>query len=429
MIVRSRGGSIQLRDSNSLSALVGHASTSSVDRMNMSAGMSVTSYSVKGIPAINLAVRVAAEAIANLDLCVWSGDDFNRKRITSSWQAKLLANPNDQQTPYDFRQTIEESLSYRGNAYIWKLKDPRTQRVAALYALHPDQLRCFFPRNPKSDDEGNVQFYVGVMPGFVDPLEAGYGFYRVGRETILHIRGFGDGGMVIAPSPVELFQQSLGVSLAKINHEAAMYSRGTAARMAITFPGMVTEEQGRQWQAAWQEAYAGPENSSKTPVIGGGATITPIGLTMADAQFVESMQFDVDTAARIMNVQSSLLGGGVIGRSSGTPLTPEHEQDRWLRYGLQSRTKRIEAGFFADPDLFPAGSPYYPMFDTNRFLRGDLQTEAAIAAVKVQTGQWTVNESRARDGMPPIPGGDVPQLTPVGGAPNPDSVQVDNTKH
>lgn len=432
MIVRSRGGAVQLRDTlvNMTSSSQYPSPIQTLDSANLSAGMTVDSSTARGIPAVQAAVRVASEQVGGLHLKVWSGTDLDRKPVTSSWQAKLFEQPNDQQSRSEFFTTINESRDYRGNAFVWKLKDPRTQRVTALYALHPDQVRAYYPRHPPANGHaGNILFYVGIVPGYVDPLRKGFGFYQLDLNDLIVIRGFGSGGQILAPSPLDVFRQSLGIGLAKINYEASLYARGAASKLAITFPGNLTQEQADRWRSLFAEAYTGPNNHSKALVLGGGAQVHPINLTPEDQQFIESMAFGVDEVARIYNVPSSLIGGGMAGRTSANPLTPEHEQDRWLRYGLNPRLTAIEDSFYNDPDLFPVGSPYYPMFDTQRFVRGDLQTEAAIAAVKVQTGQWTRNESRARDGLPPIPGGDVPQTTPVGGAPNPaPAIEIDNTK-
>jgi hypothetical protein len=61
------------------------------------------------------------------------------------------------------------------------------------------------------------------------------------------------------------------------------------------------------------------------------------------------------------------------------------------------------------------------MFDVGASIRGDRQTEADITLKKVQSGQWLVDEARALDGLPPLPdgAGQIPQVVPVGGGPNP----------
>jgi hypothetical protein len=87
--------------------------------------------------------------------------------------------------------------------------------------------------------------------------------------------------------------------------------------------------------------------------------------------------------------------------------------------GLGPRLTRIESAVNADPDIFGAGADY-AAFDTADVVRGDLLTEANISIRKVQAGIWLADEARSRDGLEPLEGGvgRIPQVTPVGGAPN-----------
>jgi phage portal protein BeeE len=53
----------------------------------MSAGMSVTSTSVYGIPSVYAAVRLAAGELASHPFRVWRGVAEQRKVVTTTWQA------------------------------------------------------------------------------------------------------------------------------------------------------------------------------------------------------------------------------------------------------------------------------------------------------------------------------------------------------
>jgi HK97 family phage portal protein len=154
-----------------------------------------------------------------------------------------------------------------------------------------------------------------------------------------------------------------------------------------------------------------------TAVIGGGADIKPIGMTAADAQFVEMAHLTVQDASRIMGVPANLLGVQL------EKAVPNLEQDlaSWLRFGLGPELERIESIVGADDELFPAGAHTYPKFDTDLFVRGDVKTEATVLVALVQAGILTPNEARRVRGLDDLPGtvGDIPQITPVGGAPNP----------
>lgn len=372
---------------------------------------------MRGIPAIHRAARLRAEAIASLRLYCWRGDGPMRGRVDTVWQAKLFrGRPNPAQTRFDFWETVEESLSYRANAFIWK--NTAAGKVIEWWALHPDQVK------PNTDGT----FDVIVAAGFVDPVGKGSGVYKnVGPDVLLHIRGHGQGGQTMAPSPVEVFREAVAGPVGRQRHEARMWRRGTALQVALEFPANVSKESADQWRESWRSNYEGTEGET-TAVVGGGAQIKPIGLSLADAQFVEMAQLTVMDASRIMGVPANLLGTSVQQRG-----TPNLEQDlmTWLRFGLGPELERIESALHSDPQLFGtdallraetnASLGLYPAFDTNGFVRGDLLTEATILQGFVQSGVLLPDEARHELGYEPYPDGvgQIPQITPVGGAPNP----------
>lgn len=366
--------------------------------------------SAVGVPSISQAVRIAAQGVARLRLGVWAGEGPERRLVRGAWQSELFRRPNDRQTRFEFLEVIEESLSLRGNAFVWKNVDPSSKRVVELWALHPDQVE-----HTHRGVGGCCEWNVYVGGGFVDPT----GRDKPGRlegvraRDILHVRGHGGGALCIAPSPLELFADAIAAASAKTKRERAYYERGAFSEFMLAFPPEMTSEQAREFRELWEESYAGARNAGRTPVVGGGPNVVPIGLSQREAQFVESVGLSVEDAARIFNVPPSLLGV----QKSDRLLSPEHEEDRWLRYGLGPRLERIEAAFAADPDLFPPGARVRPRFDTSEAIRGDLKTESELLVAQKQAGILTANEARAYRGLPPVEGGDALQKTPVGGAP------------
>lgn len=380
---------------------------------------SIGDREVRGIPAINRAARLRAEAVASLGLYCWRGRGPSRQRVETCWQARLFnGKPNPVQTRFGFWETVEESLCFRGNAYIWKNTD--RGRVVEWWALHPDQVE-FRPQNLAAP------YRVQASPGFVDPTGQGPGVYDVDDDTILHVRGHGQGGQLEAPSPVEVFRDALYAPVGRQRHENRMWRRGTGVQLGIEFPAGVSKEQADQWREAWRSNMEGSDGET-TAVVGGGAKIQKIGLTPADAQFVDMAALTIQDAALIMGVPANLLGStGAAGHETRADL--EQELMEWLRFGLGPGLERIEGALVSDDTLFstPAllgtdasGSlGVYPGFDTDRFVRGDLMTEATILQGFVQSGVLLPNEARQQLGYSPHPDGDVLQITPVGGAPNP----------
>ena len=320
---------------------------------------------LRGIPAVNAAIRFAAEAVAELELGVWRDVDAVPQRVRSTWQARLLAGaPNPVQSRFTLIETIQESLDARGNAYIWREPDDRGV-VRTWWALHPDQVRWV-------NFGGTVAWDVTVGGDWIDPTGTGRRrVLRVGQDSLLHIRGHGQGGRLQAPSPLELHRAVLQSTLDKQRQEQAMYRRGGVQGIAIIAPEKYNRDQAQQWRETWEATYSGPGNAGKVPLLGGGFQIQQIGLTMADAQYAEMMAFSVDEAGRIFKVQASLIGGG----KTDKPLSPEHEHDRWWRFGLGPRTRRIVEALAADPVLFGSGRDR-PGFMTDGLVHGDVRSQA-----------------------------------------------------
>jgi HK97 family phage portal protein len=374
----------------------------------------VAERDMRGIPAIARAARIRSEAVANLRLYCWRGEGVDRARVDGAWQSKLFAGrPNDQQTLFDFWETVEESMAYRGNSFIWK--NASNGRVVEWYALHPDQVTV---------DSAGV-YTVQVSAGYVDPVGKGPGKYpKLGCDTILHIRGHGYGGQIVAPSPVQQFREAMGGPIGRQKHESRMWRRGVAGQVAVQFPAGINKEQADQWREAWRANYEGTDGET-TMVVGGGAEIKPIGLTPVDAAFVDMAHLTVEDAARIMGVPANLLGISV--QMKGTP-NLEQDLAMWLRFGLGPELERIESALSTDESLFGVQARLsaaakgslgiYPKFYTDGFVRGDNVTEATILQGDVQAGIILPNEARAMKGLPPHPDGNILQITPVGGAPN-----------
>jgi HK97 family phage portal protein len=286
-----------------------------------------------------------------------------------------------------------------------------------MTALHPDQVRPTLL-------VGRVVYEVGLAAGYPDPTGRGQVGVLDGTRAMLHIRGRGGSGRLVAPSMIERYATQLGLMIARDSSQEQLYARGSRLDLVMSTPERMTAEQARSWRDTWNETHSGP-SGSRVGVAGGGITLQPISMTPRDAQYAESIASTIDDAARITGVPASLLEGD-------TSESVEAQLARWLRFGLAPELSRVEAALAGDADLFQS-SRDYAEFGGESIIRGDLLTEASIDVQLVQAGIETPDEARSRRGYPPLPGGvgAIPQITPVGGAPNPNatpaSVPVDPT--
>jgi HK97 family phage portal protein len=352
-----------------------------------------------GLPAVGAAIRLYTNTIASLTLEVFQGQDAAKKKKPNSWQFQLLEYPNDEVTRFSFFADVASGLESCGNAFVFKGRMVSSKRVGALSILHPANMTI---RRDRNTNELIYEWWNGRETKRLNPAD------------VLHIRGDTMGGGDVGYSPIQVHRQALTTQLLREQFEGKHMQTDARPGVALIFPQNLTKDQAREYRDNWDSQHAGGANQGKTGVLAGGASIQTFPISMEDQQWVESQQFSVREVARMYGIPAALL-------EEGDHATSEEESLRWLKFGLGPRLVRIEKAFNADPDLFGPDQKLYPEFYLDEFLRSDAVSMATVAHEKVQSGIWLVDEARAKEGMPPLPdgAGKVPQLTPVGGAPNP----------
>lgn len=398
MIIATRDGDVHVRDVSlgSLMALNGIP-------LRGDAGAYASASDVAGLPAVQQAIRIASESIAKLTLAVWRGKEPNRGLVEATWQARFFASPPNERgdTWFYTWEATEASLTARNNAYWLKSHDLLTGRVNRVQLWHPDGVRVRWNR-----DAHRAEYQL--------LLENGSWSDWLTSAEVLHFRkGAPSPGAVVAPSPLELHRRAWSIALEKQRAEQSVYSRGNKKTVAVVYPETITPDQvGR-----WREIYLDGQADSDVKVFGGNPRVETIGLSFEDLQFVETQQFSIEDIGRMLGVPPSLLWAA--SPKGDKPLTPEHEEDRWFRYGSEPRRTRIEQSILVDPDFFGVGARDYPMF-IGAPIRADRDTEVRSYVSLVQAGIIVPDSAAEALGFPHLPNGlgQIPQITPVGGAPN-----------
>lgn len=398
MILTSRTGNVEVRAKGDWPGWAFGANPLSVPPPTWRGGVSQSD--VGGIPAADAAVRIASEGVAGMDPGVFRGDGLDRLEVNTTWQARFFNGQPNEDEPWDsVWQQTEASMTTERNAYWWLVLD--AGRVATVQVVDP----CLV--TPKREN-GRKVFSVQQQSKRI----------IVGTDRILHFKGRGAPGALAGTNPVDAFCSTWGASIHRTSYEEEFYERGLGQAIAVTFPEGVNLQDARAFQEMMLQSHGGAGNQHKPRIFSGGAQVTTIGISPKDAQFIEGMNLTVEEVSRIYGVPESLLGGAGA-KNSASPITPEHEMTRWLRYGLAPRLRVIAAHINHHPAFFGAGARDSFAWETGDAVVGDVIVEDAIAHNRIQDGRGTVNEWRATKGLPPVPWGDEPQATPVGGAPNP----------
>lgn len=368
------------------------------------AGPPVTMSNTLGLATAAAAVKLVSGTIGTMPLKVYRGEPPEREPARDSWQwFRLKEAPSDDQDAFTFWQDAAGSIETYGNAFIWKAIGRRPVR-----------------------DEGDIELFLLDPERVVIKREDGRKVYEVWRNgqrervspsQILHIRGWTlTPGSDLGVSPITLHRETLGAALASQEYQSRFFSNGTALPGFIVLPAGGNPNQGEldRFQLEWQQRHAGVANAGRPGILANGATWVPTGISMRDAQFIETQGFSAEEVARIFGIHPPMLGLQLDKSKS-----VDEDFDRFMQADMGPRIRRIEAALARDRDLFPTDSDLFPEFLTSAVMRPSLRTRNASYKDSLQAGWQTANEVRELENLPPMDFGDALQQTPVGGAPNP----------
>jgi HK97 family phage portal protein len=359
---------------------------------NSAAGEEVTPCSVLGLSAVWACVNLISGTIASLPCSVYRTGRGGSQTIALDHPLYRLLHdsPNFDQTALDFWEYMTTALELWGSAYAVKVRDGA--RVVALNPIRPDIVTV------RREANGQMR-YRWTEDGRT---------YDESEQTVFHIRGFGGsplGGM----STLSYGCHTFGLAQAADRAAAGMFRNGLRSSGALAFEQWLTPEQRLQARDRMVREYSGAMNAGKPMVLEGNVKWTPFTISPDDAQMLESRAFSVEDICRFFSVPPHMIGHTEKQTSWGSGL--EQQTLGFLQYTLRRRLKRIEQA--AEKQLRTpqdAADGIRINFEVEGLLRADSAGRAAFYKEMSAIGAMTINEIRALEGLPSVPGGNVPRM-------------------
>lgn len=361
-------------------------------------GRNVVTSEAAGLPAFLRAVRLLSETTSQQPLRLYREVGEDREVVTGTPQVKLLRRPNDEMTGSQVWEFAVASMVCAGKFMAIKVKV--RGEVKALFPLDPRLVGI-------KVEDGKLVFKVRSSATSAEVK-------TFTREDILYIPGILLDSPLIGVSVIENFRHSLGTYLDRQEFESRYLKNDAGVGVVLKHAGNVLPDQREEIRAGFEARQQGAGNAGRPAVIWGGWEIDRLPISARDAQFVESAALSVREIARMTGVPAGLLDDP----DAPGNIAPEHENMRFLTYGLAPWQTRIEQGLRADPDILK-DDDLCVEFDNRELLRPDLRTRMEAAHRARQAGIATANELRPDFGLSgDHPDGNVLLATPVGGAPN-----------
>ena len=355
------------------------------------------------LSAVDRCIEILSDSMAKLPNFVTNA--HTRERIDHPILRLLNVRPNEAHSPSVMKKVVETSRLMTGNGYLWICRSARTGRVEELIPV-PGHLV-----EPWKDVGGRI-WYTVTHPLTGEPMV-------LPQEDICHVKTASRDGLR-GISPLRRAADTLAEARAAQMYNRSFYENGgqpsgvlqTDSDLGGYLMGpdgkpmkrpdgsLVTKKEALR--SDWEKVHAGPSNSHRLAILDLGLKYTPIAASNQEAQFIENKEVSIRDIARYFGIPLYKLGEGKESYSSneqnaieyvvGTlhPIVTQYEEeqtwklltDRELAAGLEIRINLLAE------------------------LRGDTEARGRWYQIMLQEGPFSVNDVRALEDLPDIPGGD-----------------------
>lgn len=339
--------------------------------------------------AVFACCRVLGETFASMPAMEYRKKPNGDREATRDTAAfDILHNaPNDEMSPYNFKEACMMNANLGGNIVCEKL----VNRFGDVVGLYPYQWQMV---NIGRDKETRKLAYT-VMNGTTQK--------NLKREQVFHVPGISFDG-IIGLSPIEYAASAIRLGVSYEQFGVNFYKKGVNSSGAFTFPNELGEEAFRRLKKDLQENYAGLRNTGTPMLLEGGGKFEQFAMKPADAQLIENKRFQVEDIARIYRVPLHLIGD--LTRSTNNNI--EHQSLEFVMYTMLPWFKRWEENINMQLlSLAERRAGYYIEFKIDALLRGDAKSRAEAYAAGRQWGWLSVNDIRKLENMPAIANGDI----------------------
>jgi HK97 family phage portal protein len=341
-----------------------------------SAGVAVTPETALGLPYVFACINVLSQTLANTPLALRKTEGRGSVVATAHRHHDAVSHkPNDTQTAYKWKETLESHRNGWGNAYAYidrsnedamVMLDPNTTSVHRLAV------------------DGSVVYKADLGGGAPQVISA---------NDIVHVSGLGFDGLK-GYTVIHLAAESIGLGLAI--HEFGSRFFGSGLNPHGIIESEVPANSLTKWAEQFKEQYGNLANSHGTPVLPKGLSYKPITINPDDAQTLETLKYNRTEIASLYRVpphfimdleRSTFTNAAEMNlhflTHTMTPIFTNWESE--LNIKLLTRVERAQG--------------YHFKFDTNNILKGTPEGRAVYYHYALQDGWMSRNEAREKENL------------------------------
>lgn len=299
-------------------------------------------------------------------------------------QSPIIARPDPDLNRSEFIRLTVADLACRGEAFWLKLYG-LDGTVKGLRVL------------PAS--------YVGIDDLSSDPANPLKRYGYMGRtyqaSQVEHLRLVALPGRLHGLGPIEAGRAEIDGAMDARDAKSRWFTEPSQPSGILSTDKMINDEIARNTKERFEA------NMSGVKVIGAGMKYTPLLLSPADMQYLETQKFDTTLLSRLFGIPPKLMLA-----ESGSSLTYSNVEQEWSQFADFTLNAYVQPMEDALADVLPRGQAVE--FSWDSFRRSDTKTRMETYRTAIEAGVMTIDEARAREGLPPLPAGTTPAPTDEG---------------
>lgn len=328
-------------------------------------------------PWVRAVIDKRAAALARLPVQCWYTSPDTEVLETTTGYAKLLADPCDYLSPFEFWQWVWTTVDIYGETYLAIQKSDKGL-PEKLLPMHPSRVTV------KRDSKSSRYIYYFMAGGGINSQ-----LVHFSQDEVVPFRLFNPRGLERGLSRMESLKETLFAEDASRNATSSMWRNAGRPNLVLQHQKQLSKEAQDRLKAQFENAHAGSSNAGKTLVAEEGMTVQPVQLTAVEMQHIESRQLNRQEICGVYDTAETMV----------------HIEDHSTFANIASQMRAFYRDSMAVPIAFVESvmdkwvGQYWPRKNTMRFgiedvIRGDWEERAQSGQHAVTSAGMTPNEFR-----------------------------------
>lgn len=335
-------------------------------------------------------LKLLAETIGKMPIKYYQRTKAGRIRAQPTAMTRLMSvRPNPYMTPTTMWTTTEMNCQHYGNGYIWirRVFAPSTYggeyKPLDMWPMQSNCVTVYMDDVGVFGDEGKLYY------AYVDPRTGKS--YMFPSEDVIHVRTWYSLDGITGQPVRKILKDTIEGMSAGQDVMNSQYKHGLSAAMAMQYLGDLSDGKRSQLAKKFADALSGTKNAGRVVPVPIGLTLTPLNISMADAQFAELRKASALQIAAAFGIKPNMINN----YDKSSYASSEQQAIDFLVNTALIRIKQYEEEIDAKT-LEPreAAENYFYKFNEKVILRADSKTQMETLKDGVNNGIYKPNDAR-----------------------------------